>query len=131
MDHIENTVHSCIPVISMGMCLFARALTSNSCMYLLIKNLFLQVNVASLLISRSWNNECACYTIISVVVMVVVVAAAAVEAAVVINLNYCEAISVGKHSSKLTEIENELKLLPSSSFVMVVVAIIISVNVWN
>jgi hypothetical protein len=35
----ENSIHCCTPVISVGTCLFAKALFGNGCIYLLIKNL--------------------------------------------------------------------------------------------
>jgi hypothetical protein len=38
IDRLENTVY-CTPVVSVGTCLFAKALLSNGCIYLLIKNL--------------------------------------------------------------------------------------------
>jgi hypothetical protein len=38
-DLVENAVLCCIPIISMGTYLFVKAFLSNSCMYLLIKNL--------------------------------------------------------------------------------------------
>jgi hypothetical protein len=38
MDRVENTVHCCTPVVSMGTCSFAKAFLSNVCVYLHIKN---------------------------------------------------------------------------------------------
>jgi hypothetical protein len=37
---VENMVHYCTPIIFMGTCLFVKALLSNGCIHLLIKNLF-------------------------------------------------------------------------------------------
>jgi hypothetical protein len=55
-------------------------------------------------------------------VATMVVAAVAAVAAVIIHLNYYEAISVGKHSNKLIEIKIELKLLSSSSSLLLLLS---------
>jgi hypothetical protein len=37
LDLVENTVYCCTQIVSVGICLFAKALFSNDCVYLLIK----------------------------------------------------------------------------------------------
>jgi hypothetical protein len=39
-DCVENTIHCCTPTVSVGTCLFAKALLGNGCIQLFIKNLF-------------------------------------------------------------------------------------------
>jgi hypothetical protein len=39
MDRVENTVHCCTVIVSVGTCLLAKALLSNGYVYLLIRNL--------------------------------------------------------------------------------------------
>jgi hypothetical protein len=38
MGRVENTVYFCTPIVSFGTCLFVKALLSNGCVYMLIKN---------------------------------------------------------------------------------------------
>jgi hypothetical protein len=38
-DRVVNSVHCCTPTVSVTTCLYAKAFLSNSCLYLLIKNL--------------------------------------------------------------------------------------------
>jgi hypothetical protein len=53
----------CTPVVSVGTCLFTKALLSNGYIYLLIKNLLPNSRVLSLFVSRSLaSNEPALYT---------------------------------------------------------------------
>jgi hypothetical protein len=63
----RNTVHGLIPIVSMGIRLFAKALLSNGCVYLLIINLLLAADVVSLFILRSlYSNRSTRYNITSV-----------------------------------------------------------------
>jgi hypothetical protein len=38
-DRVENTVNCCTPIVSVGKCLFEKALLSNGCVYLLIESM--------------------------------------------------------------------------------------------
>jgi hypothetical protein len=65
MDCVESVIHCFTPIIYMGTCLFGKALLSNGCLYLLIKNLLLATNSVSLFVSRSLpNNGSTHYSII-------------------------------------------------------------------
>jgi hypothetical protein len=62
MDRLENTVHFCIPVISGRTCLFVKALLSNGCIYLLIKNLLPRSGCCFIFVSRLLpSNGPTCY----------------------------------------------------------------------
>jgi hypothetical protein len=52
MDHVENTVHCCTPVVSMGMCLFAKGLLVTAAYTCLLRIHCLPMNVVLLFVLR-------------------------------------------------------------------------------
>jgi hypothetical protein len=64
-DRIENTIYCCISIVFVGTCLFAKALLSIGCVYLLIKICCLAADIVTLFVSRSLpSNGSTCYNII-------------------------------------------------------------------
>jgi hypothetical protein len=61
MDRVENTVHCCTPVVSVGTSLFVKELLSNGCVYLLIKNLFHSSDVVSRSLPSNGLRATICY----------------------------------------------------------------------
>jgi hypothetical protein len=61
MYRVENTVHCYTPIVSVGTCLFTKALLSNGCVYLL-RICCPAADIVSLFVSRSLlSNESTCY----------------------------------------------------------------------